>query len=185
MVGYKYLLYITIILVMFTSCEIIKSKYLENGIAKVPYNNKVFKRKNRNLSSEIDANYIYEQVGSYNVESQLKKIQKTESLGLHYIQFYENGAVRFLYYLEPNPDISGIRGVFYIKNKRMYIDEFGMTSDRSLTIYTYKVKVEGDTIYLLEIMPNTLLFKPSEYICYVYKKSEKIPEEWKKYKPDW
>ena len=65
------------------------------------------------------------------------------------------------------------------------IDEFGMTSDRSLTIYTYKVKVEGDTIYLLEIMPNTLLFKPSEYICYVYKKSEKIPEEWKKYKPDW
>ena len=52
------LLYITIILVMFTSCEIIKSKYLENGIAKVPYNNKVFKRKNRNLSSEIDANFI-------------------------------------------------------------------------------------------------------------------------------
>jgi hypothetical protein len=43
---------------MFTSCEIIKSKYLENGIAKVPYNNKVFKRKNRNLSSEIDANFI-------------------------------------------------------------------------------------------------------------------------------
>jgi len=42
---------------MFTSCEIIKSKYLENGIAKVPYNNKVFKRKNRNLSSEIDANF--------------------------------------------------------------------------------------------------------------------------------
>ena len=144
----------------------------------------MFKRKNRNLSSEIDANYVYEQVGSYNVDSQLKKIQKTESPGLHYIQFYENGVVRFLYYLEPNPDISGIRGVFYIKNKRMYIDEFGMTSDRSLTIYTYKVKVEGDTIYLLE-MPNTLLFKPSEYICYVYKKSEKIPEEWKKYKADW
>ena len=45
------------------------------------------------------------------------------------------------------------------------------------------VKIEGDYIFLLD---DNFLVPGSEYICFVYKKSdEKVPEDWKKYPSDW
>ena len=170
---------------MFTSCEIIKSKYLENGIAKVPYNNKVFKRKNRNLSSEIDANFLYKKVNYYMADKNYKKLRDIGKDVERSIQFYENGRVRFFSfgYTDPNPEITGRRGIIYKKNGKIKIDaQFG---NQSGDVYkgTYSVKIEGDYIYLLD---DNFLVPRSEYICFVYKKSdEKVPEEWKKYPADW
>ena len=41
--------------------------------------------------------------------------------------------MRFKDYLEPDPEKSGNRGVFYIRNEKMFIDKFGLSSDRSGT----------------------------------------------------
>ncbi|WP_417430973.1 hypothetical protein [Halpernia sp.] len=102
------------------------------------------------------------------------------------IQFYENGRVRFFSFgmVNPNPQISGKRGIVYLNNNIIKIDSQFADQNGNLFKGTYRLKVEGDKLYLLE-EGNTLLFNPSEYICYVYQKSEKIPEDWKQYKPDW
>ena len=93
--------------------------------------------------------------------------------------------MRFIDYLEPNPEKSGNRGVFYIRNEKMFIDKFGLSSDRSGIIYSYRLKVEGDYIYLRRFQ-KVFFSESSESLCFVYKKSdEKIPEEWKKYAADW
>ena len=83
-------------------------------------------------------------------------------------------------YLEPNPEKSGDRGVFYIENEKMFIDKFGLFSDRSGTTYSYSIKIEGDYIYL-RTFQKVFFSESSESLCFVYKKSdEKVPEEWTK-----
>ena len=68
-------------------------------------------------------------------------------------------------------------------NEKMFIDKFGLSSDRSGNTYSYSVKIEGDYVFLLD---DNFLVPRSEYICFVYKKSdEKIPEDWQKYPSDW
>lgn len=56
--------------------------------------------------------------------------------------------MRFIDYLESNPEKLGNRGVFYIRNEKMLIDKFGLSSDRSGITYSYRLKVERDYIYL-------------------------------------
>jgi hypothetical protein len=170
---------------MFTSCEIIKSKYLENGIAKVPYNNKVFKRKNRNLSSEIDANFLYKKVNYYMADKNYKKLRDIGKDVERSIQFYKNGRVRFFSfgYTDPNPEITGRRGIIYKKNGKIKIDTQFANQSGDIFKGTYSVKIEGDYLFLLD---DNFLVPRDEYICFVYKKSdERIPEEWNKYKADW
>ena len=142
------LLYGIIILTLFTSCEIIGKRYLQDKMTQVPTNNKIFNRKNRNLPKEIDTNYIYDLVAVGYCDKNFERTRESPVLGAYYIQFYNNGAVRFINYLEPNPEKSGNRGVFYIRNEKMFIDKFGLSSDRSGIIYSYRLKVEGDYIYL-------------------------------------
>ena len=38
------------------------------------------------------------------------------------LQFYENGRVRFLYYMNADPEITGRRGIIYKKNNKIKID---------------------------------------------------------------
>jgi len=47
-------------------------------------------------------------------------------------------------------------------------------------IATLSVKIEGDKIYILHDHTFNDVME-----CEVYEKWEKIPEDWKKYKPDW
>lgn len=177
------LLYGIIILTLFTSCEIIGKRYLQDKMTQVPTNNKIFNRKNRNLPKEIDANYIYDLVAVGYCDKNFEQTRESPVLGAYYIQFYNNGAVRFINYLEPNSEKSGSRGVFYIRNEKMFIDKFGLSSDRSGITYSYSVKVEGDYIFLLD---DNFLVPRNEYICFVYKKSaERILADWKKYPSDW
>lgn len=68
----------------------------------------------------------------------------------------------------------------------MFIDKFGLSSDRSgTTYYSYRLKVEGDYIYL-RTFQKVFFSESSESLCFVYKKSdERISADWKKYKADW
>ena len=152
-------------------------------MTQIPTNNKIFNRKNRNLPKEIDTNYIYDLVAVGYCDKNFEQTRESSVLVAYYIQFYNNGAVRFINYLEPNPERSGNRGVFYIRNEKMFVDKFGLSSDRSGNTYSYSVKIEGDYVFLLD---DNFLVPRNEYICFVYKKSdEKIPEDWQKYPSDW
>ena len=174
MVRYK--LYGIIILTLFTSCEIIGKRYLQDKMTQVPTNNKIFNWKNRNLPKEIDTNYIYDLVTVGYCDKNFERTRESSVLGAYYIQFYNNGAVRFMDYLEPNPENSG--------NQKMFIDKFGLSSDRSGITYSYRLKVEGDYIYL-RAFQKVFFSESSESLCFVYKKSaERIPEDWKKYPAD-
>jgi len=145
--------------------KVIKSKY------------KNIKYFDANIFNEIDVNFLYKKVDYYMAD-------KNISIKV-FIQFYENGRVRFFSfgYTDPNPEITGRRGIIYKKNGKIKIDaQFG---NQSGDVYkgTYSVKIEGDYIFLLD---DNFLVPRNEYICFVYKKSdEKIPEEWKKYAADW
>ena len=183
MVKYRIFLYVIYLLAL-TSCEIIKKRFLADN-TKVPYNNKIFKRGNRNLPKEIDINYIYDLVTAYRCNIDFKRVNNEGFLGRYYIQFYNNGAVRFMNYLEPNPEKSGSRGVFYIRNKEMFLDRIGGSSDGSLVTYSYRLKIEGDYIYLREFQKFLFFSDLSECNCIIYKKRTKIPQEWKKYEADW
>ena len=101
------------------------------------------------------------------------------------IQFYKNGRVRFFSfgYTDPNPEITGRRGVIYKKNGKIKIDTQFANQSGDIFKGSYSVKIEGDYIFLLD---DNFLVPGSEYICFVYKKSdEKVPEDWKKYPADW
>lgn len=159
---------------------------LKDGIIKVPSKSYRFSNAEKfdnAIYSQIDINYLYEIVERFDSDNQFNQIKKRSLISPSFLQFYKNGKVRNFNYLNPDPNVTGYRGIVYKKNNIFFIDEASFSSDRSLKIYTYKLKIEGDKIYLLE-MPKTL-FKPSEYTCLVYQKSQKIPEEWKKYKADW
>ena len=59
----------------------------------------------------------------------------------------------------------------------MFIDKFGFT-------YSYRLKVEGDYIYL-RTFKGAFFSESSESLCFVYKKSSKrISADWKKYTAD-
>ena len=67
----------------------------------------------------------------------------------------------------------------------MFIDKFGLFSDRSGTTYSYSIKIEGDYIYL-RTFQKVFFSESLESLCFVYKKyDKKVPEEWKKYPSDW
>jgi hypothetical protein len=85
---------------------------------------------------------------------------------------------------DANPKNAGRRGIIYVKNLSLRIDSQSADQDGNLFVGSYKVKIQHDKIYLLEL-PNTILFKPSEYICYEYQKTYKIPASWKKFQADW
>lgn len=170
--------------VLLNSCT--AQQTLKDGITTVPPNGYVFKNKKKftkDILQNINENYLYRLKERYYADSNFNKKSTASLLGAYYLQFYANGCVRGIDYLQTDTNISGYRGIVYLKNQQIYIDRAGLSSDRSLKIYTYVLKIEGNKIFLLE-KPNTL-FKPSEYTCMVYERSEKIPEDWKAYKADW
>src|SRR5690606_24381177 len=161
-----------------------QTRRLENGT-------KVLTKKYKNIDNfselvfeNIDIGYFYKQIDYYISDKNFNKIRDYGSNALRRIQFYNNGRIRIIGEQDTNPENAGMRGIIYLKNDQIRIDTQGASQDGDIFRITYKIKIEGDKIYLLEI-PYTLLFNPSEYNCYIYQKSEKIPEDWKKYKADW
>jgi len=115
-------------------------------------------------------------VGSFNTSAHLK------------LQFYEGGYVRILSTFvkkSPDPEVSGMRGVIYKKKQDIRIDTQSADQDGTLQKQTLDVIVEGDRIYLVERLFGMSWGWSSNPLCFVYEKAEKVPEDWKQYKPDW
>ena len=153
--------------------KVIKSKY------------KNIKYFDANIFNEIDVNFLYKKVDYYMADKNYKKLRDIGEDVERSIQFYKNGRVRFFSfgYTDPNPEITGSRGIIYKKNGKIKIDTQFANQGGTISKGSYSVKIEGDYIFLLD---DNFLVPRNEYICFVYKKSdEKIPEEWKKYPSDW
>ncbi|PQL94404.1 hypothetical protein [Apibacter adventoris] len=71
-----------------------------------------------------------------------------------------------------------------MKNKNIRIDFFAAISDGRMTLKTYKIKIEGNKLYMLDYSFTNSLFI-NELQCHVFEKKEKVPEEYLKYTPDW
>ena len=153
--------------------KVIKSKY------------KNIKYFDANIFNEIDVNFLYKKVDYYMADKNYKKLRDIGKDVERSIQFYKNGRVRFFSfgYTDPNPEITGRRGIIYKKNGKIKIDTQFANQSGDIFKGTYSVKIEGDYLFLLD---DNFLVPRDEYICFVYKKSdERIPEEWNKYKADW
>ncbi|AKK72619.1 hypothetical protein OK18_08260 [Chryseobacterium gallinarum] len=164
----------------------ISQNKLKDG-TKVPSSSYIFSNKKNfssNILNHINTNHLYELKATYMCDYKLNIKRKLSLMGAYYLQFYNNGEVRFMDALEPNPNVTGYRGVIYVKNGNFYIDKAApvYTSGKNLDIHKYFLKVDGDSLLLRE---DNSFFRQSEYILLVYKKSGKIPENWKKYKADW
>lgn len=157
---------------------------------KIPTKKFDFKNKNKftiGIYDVINPNHLYRLTDMYFTDNNFVKMRGGIFDGLvQILQFYPNGAARMFpqNYMNPDPNIIGDRGVIYKKNNWLKIDLTSSDQDGSLFIQSYKIKVEKDKLYLLE-EGNTFLFNPSEYICYVFEKSEKVPDDWKKFSADW
>jgi len=150
--------------------KVIKSKY------------KNIKYFDPNIYKSIDINYFYIVESGYLVDNKYKK-KRDIDVAKYVLQFYENGRVRFLYYMNADPEITGRRGIIYKKNNKIKIDTDFANQGGTISKGSYSVKIEGDYIFLLD---DNFLVPGSEYICFVYKKSdERIPEDWQKYPAEW
>lgn len=97
---------------------------------------------------------IYFADNHYNIKRELNNDYK------RILKFKNNG------YIESNALSSnkeGYSGVIYMKNQKIKIDIIGGTSDRSKIIRTYKLKIEGNKLHLLE--ESAVI---NELIYYVY-----------------
>jgi hypothetical protein len=168
-----------------SSC--IGQQTLKDGFTKVPSVSYKFSKRqkfNSEIFNKINLNYFYKLDYSYQADSNFKnKGEKMLEKWIKILQFYPNGQVREFAqkYADKDPDITGNRGIIYEKGKDIYIDMYGAVSDGGMKILTYKVKIEDDKIFVIE--KNFLMGVNGD--CRVFMKSEKIPEEWKKYKADW
>ncbi len=166
----------------------IESKILYNG-TKVPKGN-VFRNIQyfrKDVYKNIDINYFYKKKHSYFSDKNCNNIGGEIPDVNRLIQFYPTGHFRTLTYHKGqnieddennrDPNKSGMRGIIYIKNNKIKIDDQFAYQGGGLYIATLSVKIEGGVIYMLRDGGITT--------CDVYEKAEKIPEEWKKYRADW
>lgn len=132
----------------------------------------------------IDKDYFYVETDYYACDKNFKKkIRDFGSYTTRNMQFYDNGRIRIFGHKKPDPEITGRRGIAYINKKEIFLDTQGASQDGDIFKMTYKIKVDGDKIFMREA--SYTLFGTSEKSCYVYQKSEKVPENLKQYKADW
>lgn len=161
-----------------------QTRKLENGRKVLVKKFKNVDQFNTSIFKDIESDYFYKKIDFYMADKNYDKIRDIGKDVDRKIQFYENGRVRFLSIdkEEPDPEKAGMRGVMYIKNNALKIDTQFANQSGNISKGTYSVKVEGDKLYLLD---DHFLVPRSEYICFVYQKAEKIPENWKQYKAEW
>ena len=158
---------------------------LKDG-TRVPDKNYVFKNSSKfdvEIFNKINNNYLYELKENYFVDRSNNKIRNFGTPTARYLQFYNTGQVRDIYYFEPNPSLTGKRGFVYMNKGKIQLDITQATQDGDIYINTFRVVIEEDKLYLVE--SSFSLFGNNSRECYVYEKSEKIPEDWKQYKANW
>lgn len=131
----------------------------------------------------IDDHFLYQKIDSYFVDKNYVKTRPIEnSKTPYFLQFYPNGRVRFIQTKEPDPNITGKRGVIYLRGDMIKLDTQFFNQGGALSRGTYNVKIVGDKLYLYD---DNSLIKSREFICQVFIKSERVPENWKKFNISW
>lgn len=182
----KKLSYLIALLTIFFSCSVSHRK-LNNGEGNsVPKEDYVWTNQskfNSETYNQIDTDYFYELVEEYWSDNKFGKVRNAqyETLWKKKLQFYSNGRVRrFASKLaDPNPEITGNRGIVYNEQNNLKIDFLEGVSNNRIVINSYKVKVEGEYIYMFKTSIQ------NEKYCSVYKKSDFVNDEYRKYKADW
>ncbi len=144
-----------LLLIPFFSCGIsLNSQKLKN----IKYfKNEILKQ--INTVGYYQCTNVYFADSHYNIKKKLNNDYKRT------LKFKNDG------YIESNASASnkdGNSGVIYLKNSKLKIDLIGGTSDRSKIIRTYKVKIEGSKLHLLE--ESAVI---NELIYYVYELKNK------------
>lgn len=173
-------------LTLFISCSVAHRK-LDNGKGNsVPKPGYIWANEsnfNQLIYKQIDSSYFYELVEEYWSDSQFKKVREAnyETLWKKKLQFYSDGRVRrFASKLaNANPEITGNRGIIYGTPNNVKIDFLEGVSNNKIVINTYKVKLEGDYIYMY--LPSL----QNQKYCLVYKKSDFVNDDYKKFKANW
>lgn len=154
--------YLTILLLLFVSSENIEYKKLTDGFTKVPADENYFTKNYRDdynvaLPAGIEANTLY--IPCYiiaaGVKTETPKWPDYFSMGY---MFYNNGCVNMFrrtpeyHRMTLDPQYQGYRGVSFNKNgKKNFIEVYSpINKDREMVIKKYKLKVEGDTLYMKE-----------------------------------
>jgi hypothetical protein len=163
---------------------------------RLPGGTKVLSKKYKNIDKfdpsiylQIDSNYFYKLVDSYESGKNYKEVVGSRSGSSHLkLQFYQHGYIRIIsdfVKTSPDPEFSGMRGVIYRYKQDIRIDTQSADQDGALQRATFKVIVEEDRIYLVQRLFGMSWGWSSNPLCFVYEKAEKVPEDWKQYKPDW
>lgn len=164
---------------------------LNRGLGtKVPKSNFIFINKEKfedSIFVSIHKEYFYELENIFWSDKDFNIVKKGESdsLWVSILQFYPNGNVRRFpkEMMSPYPEIIGNRGVIYNDNGNIKIDFFEAISNNRMTIQTYKVKIDGDRLYLLRY---SLMDSFSNNMrCYVFTRKEIIPSEYTKLQANW
>lgn len=169
--------FLIIILLLQNSCV----SYYKNefGIFKPKYPNYSLKnKKGFELPQNLDTLNLYRLYGYYE-NDKLVRDENYEKLGI-YKKFYSNSKVlsfgtKKLEENNLNPNYGNKGYYFYKREKNIIVYETFVIAEggQYIKLY-YKISKEGDTLTGIEKGNKS----------YVYIK-EKIPKEWKRYKPNW
>lgn len=172
---------IAITLISLYSCA--KTQTLKDGTKTLSKKFKNQEKFDNKIYDVIDDNFFYQEMDHYFVNKNYVKTRSIEnSRTSYFLQFYPNGRIRFIQTKEPDPDITGRRGVIYLKGDMIKLDTQFSNQGGAVSKGTYSVRVIGDKLYLYD---DNSLGKLQEFICHVFVKSERIPEDWKKFRVSW
>ena len=146
------------------SCSV-KTKYINEGVTKIPADENYFKRKFRDkymvsIPNNIVVNSVYREVYSRYGESKYEANPKNLSL----LKFYKNGGVNFFIgvkmenidNIDLNPDSKGYRGIAYAKNDKQFVSFFAPVSQGGrYGLQHNTIMIANDTLYLKHKNENT------------------------------
>jgi hypothetical protein len=186
--------FFTPIILLLTSCIVLKTSTLLDNSTQVPKNIEVYKNQDKfNLSilSEIDTSFIYEE---YNIrEHTLERLLTGNNNHNRYIfyKFYSNGCFNVFSYWKDstlpvsflNPNYSGLRGIYYLTNGKIFYDEFGGVDQfHNIGKITGTFRTSGDTLF--EKRNDIKGLYSEKFTTNIYIK-RKLPKEYFQYKANW
>lgn len=154
--------FLLLLILFFTSCELIKQKKLSDGTTKVPFDENYFNKNYRDkyqiiFPNGIDGNSIYIESFYLSRKGEIFNSKKGHNSFIEGIRFYKNGCVSsftidknsLIDSLNLDPSSTGYRGICYVNKKDTLIDIIVPISDAyDLGKANYNFKIKGDTLFL-------------------------------------
>lgn len=178
--------YLIFLLTVFFSCGLPYRKLDSGNGNSVPKKGYVWMNESKfdsDIYKQLNSSFFYELADEYWSDKNFIKTRSIQygTLWKKKLQFYPNGKLRRFAskFADPNPEITGNRGIIYKDNNQIKIDFFERTPGNSPEINTYTVKIEGDYIYMFK---STIV---KEKLCEVFKKSDSLSDDYNKYPAIW